>query len=259
MGQKVSTTTPDYGIDAPGVVRALGLSGLAGVLIALLLVVSGLARSALWAFAANWALWAGLSTLVAAGLMLWSSKLGKIWECRRVLNSMPWRGDEIVLDLGCGRGLFLIEAAKHLTTGKAIGIDIWRGQDQSGNSPQAVQANALAEGVADRVKLYTADARRLPLPDASVDVVLSSLLLHNLPTDADRERALQEIVRVLKPGGRVALLDIRYAPLYARLLQQYGMVDVHRSGPRLLIFPPASLVTARKPSGNEVSPVMNMT
>ena len=70
---------------------------------------------------------------------------------------MPWRGDEKVLDVGCGRGLFLIGAAERLTTGKATGVDIWQSEDLSNNTGDAVMANAKAEGVAAKVKIETAE------------------------------------------------------------------------------------------------------
>jgi hypothetical protein len=65
-------------------------------------------------------------------------------------------------DLGCGRGAVLIEAARRLPTGRAVGADLWSGKDQSGNSPDATLANAAAAGVADRVEVHTADMTALP-------------------------------------------------------------------------------------------------
>jgi len=65
-------------------------------------------------------------------------------------------------DLGCGRGAVLLMAAQQLTTGWAVGIDLWRGVDQSGNSVEATRRNAIAEGVADRVELVPALPSRAP-------------------------------------------------------------------------------------------------
>jgi ribosomal protein L11 methylase PrmA len=75
----------------------------------------------------------GLGGLLQAALMLLSSKSGKFRARERLLDSIPWRGDETVLDVGCGRGLMLICAAKRLETGKAVGADIWQKEDQYGN------------------------------------------------------------------------------------------------------------------------------
>ena len=73
------------------------------------------------------------------------------------------------MDVGCGRGLLLIGAAKRLTTGRAIGLDVWRRQDQAGNDPAATIANAQADGVAERVELREGDARQLPFDDQTFD------------------------------------------------------------------------------------------
>ena len=90
---------------------------------------------------------------------------GKFAVWAELLGQLNLRGDERILDLGCGRGAVLLLAAQHLTTGRAVGVDLWRRVDQSGNSPEATRRNALAEGVADRVELHTADMRALPFED----------------------------------------------------------------------------------------------
>src|ERR1700730_10766018 len=87
-----------------------------------------------------------LSFLATGLVMLWASKFGKFTLRERVLNSITWHGNETVLDVGCGHGLMLIGAAKRLTTGKAIGVDIWQKEDQAGNSPEATWANVRLEG-----------------------------------------------------------------------------------------------------------------
>src|SRR5439155_9251689 len=93
----------------------------------------------------------GLNCLANAGGMLWYSKAGKLRGRERLLDLVPWRGDETVLDVGCGRGLLLVGAARRLTTGRAVGVDLWRGVDLSGNRPEAPLENARLEGVEGRV------------------------------------------------------------------------------------------------------------
>jgi ubiquinone/menaquinone biosynthesis C-methylase UbiE len=154
--------------------------------------------------------------------MICSSKYGKARERETYLDLLAWRGNERVLDVGCGRGLFLIGAAKRLTTGRAVGIDIWQAEDLSGNTPAAPLDNARIEGVADRVEVQTADARKLPFDDASFDVVLSSAALHNIYDAAERQTAVREIARVLKVGGRVLIDDVRHTRDYARTLREAG-------------------------------------
>lgn len=105
------------------------------------------------------------------------------------------------------RGAVLLAAAKRLPRGRAIGIDLWRA-DQTDNSPSATMANAELEGVADRIEVRTADMTALPFADESFDVVVSSLAIHNIPSRDGRRLALIEAVRVLRPGGRLAVADL---------------------------------------------------
>ncbi len=166
--------------------------------------------------------------LIVAGLGVWRfSRKGKFEVWARLLPGLGLRGDERVLDLGCGRGAVLLAAAKLIPNGRAIGVDIWRA-DQTGNSMQATLANADAEGVADRIELHTQDMTDLQFLSESIDLVVSSLAIHNLPGNRARRRAIVEAVRVLKPGGRVVLADIGFTRRYAAWLRQCGMAGIER-------------------------------
>jgi arsenite methyltransferase len=185
---------------------------------------------------------------------LYWSLFGKIRMAEKMINSIVWRGDEMVLDIGCGRGLLMIGAAKKLKSGKAFGVDIWWDRDLSGNSANATLQNAMKEGVMDRVQVYTADARKLPFEDSSFDVILSSMAIHNINeaefddfSKREREKAIKEAVRVLKPGGVLTIWDIYSAPEYYNTLQNMKSIEtvtienVHR--PFLL---PGWIVNATK-------------
>jgi ubiquinone/menaquinone biosynthesis C-methylase UbiE len=169
------------------------------------------------------------AVLVAAGAgIVRFSRHGKFEVWARLLTGLALRGDERVLDLGCGRGAVLLAAAKLLPRGSAVGVDIWR-PDQTGNCSEATLANAEAEGVADRIELHTRDMTDLQFPDdASFDVVVSSLAIHNLPGNKARLAAIDEAVRVLRPGGRLVIADIGFTRLYANRLRQRGMENVNR-------------------------------
>jgi ubiquinone/menaquinone biosynthesis C-methylase UbiE len=106
-------------------------------------------------------------------------------------------------------------------------VDIWRA-GQTGNSTQATLANAEAEGVADRVELHTRDMTDLQLPDESFDLVVSNLAIHNLPDNRARRSAIDEAVRVLRPGGHVVVADLGFTRLYADRFRQCGMANVKR-------------------------------
>ncbi len=222
---------PDYGLDAPGVVRNLFLVAAAGLL--------------LWASAAV-GLWSGtlfgvplagigLGFMVAFSvtglMMLWYSKAGKLRARERMLDLIPWRGGEAVLDVGCGRGLMLVGAARRLSGGRATGVDVWQAEDLSGNRPEATLENARREGVADRVEVRTADMRQLPFADGSFDVVVSCAAVHNLYNRADREQAVREMARVLRSGGRAVLADVRHLGEYAETFAKCGCGPVRRVSP----------------------------
>jgi arsenite methyltransferase len=217
---------PQYGIDAPGLVRFFFIAGavaLAVFLAALLSSVFGqtlqIIISVLFGIAATYLLGMGC-------FMIYYSKVAKLEDSKKLLNLVQWSGSELVLDVGCGRGLMLVGAAKRLTSGKAIGIDLWQQQDQANSSATATLSNAAIEGVAARIQVKTADMRQLPFPENYFDVVVSNWTVHNLEIEADRQKALDEIVRVLKPNGIVVLSDIVNQAEYAKYFGLRGLVNV---------------------------------
>lgn len=152
-----------------------------------------------------------------------------------------------VLDVVPGRGSLLIRAARRLTIGRVVGVDLWRTEDQSGNSPEAARSNANSEGVGDRIALVSGDARHPPFLDGVFDAVVSSLTPHDIGAAADRALAVREVARVLRPGGRVALLDFQYTDEYKRVLRDCGLHDVLGSQRSFNMYPPVRAVTARQP------------
>ena len=189
--------------------------------------------------------------LTTTGLFIRTTRVGKFEVWAEILEDLGLRGYETVLDMGCGRGAVLLAAAKLLPNGRAVGVDIWRA-DQTDNSPENTLANAALEGVADRVEVRTADIMDLPLDDNSVDVIVSSLVVHNIPEQDGRTRAISEAVRVLRPGGRLAIADIFFTNRYAAQLRGLGWTDVTRRnlGWRMWWGPGMGthLITATKPA-----------
>jgi arsenite methyltransferase len=169
---------------------------------------------------------AWLAATVVTSSYLYSTLRGKFLVWARLLDDLHLHGDEDLLDVGCGRGAVLLAAARRLPEGRAVGADLWRRRDQTGNTRAAAERNAVAEGVADRVEFLDADARALPLPDASFDVVVSSLTIHNIPGANQRAQALREVVRVLRPGGRLRIVDVREGRHYPDVLRAAGCADI---------------------------------
>ncbi|MBS1911300.1 MAG: class I SAM-dependent methyltransferase [Bacteroidetes bacterium] len=247
--QQASEAMPQarYGIDAPTVLRNLVVLGIGCIAVGIAAQFVAYAQRLGWlAVAGGICAVSGAWFLMSAGVMLWGSLIGKMRLRDRVLALVELRGDEMVLDVGCGHGLMVIGAARRLGSGRAVGIDIWSNVDQASNSAGATMANVRAGGVEDRVELRTADMRELPFPDGMFDVILSSWAIHNLNAPEERERALREIVRVLKPGGRVAIVDIQHTAQYLSVLQAAGLRDVRRFGRSFLFVIPTHIVTAAK-------------
>jgi SAM-dependent methyltransferase len=217
----------DYGVDAPVANTILLLAGGTAVASSLIAWATDAPRP-LGPILRVVVFLIGANLLLASMGLLWYSTVVKRRLRDRLLATIPWRGDETVLDVGCGRGLWLIGAARRLTTGRAIGIDLWR-LDLSGNGPDGLMENARLEQVAERVSVTEADARRLPFADGSFDVIVSGLTLHNIRARPERQQALREIARVLKPGGRALLLDLRHTSEYVSVFRQCGLRDALRS------------------------------
>jgi len=241
----MSNQRPDYGIDAPGVIRNLLLIGIP-------LTIAGLfihqfTIGSVTFFTKGMFQGPGISMTFAGLLMLIYSKHGKFRHRDRMLKMVNWKGSEAVLDVGTGRGLMAIAAAKHLTTGKAVGIDVWKQSDLSDNTRQNTLRNAEMEGVADKVTIENQDARQIQFPDCSFDVILSNLCLHNIPEKSGRDQACREIARVLRSGGKAVISDFIHTNDYADVFRKAGL-SVKISWDLIGTFPPLRIMEVEKPA-----------
>jgi ubiquinone/menaquinone biosynthesis C-methylase UbiE len=224
------TLGADYTLKLPPMFRPVVLIGVTALVVAGILryaipTTPGLAIAAL-----------GLALLLLFPMfILWlvvNQLQGRRYRIReRFIKAVPWRGDEHVLDVGTGSGIMLFGLAKHLTTGKAIGIDLYL-PDAGGGTEEIFWKNAHLEGLVNRVELQNVDARKMPFEDQSFDVIVSTFALHHIGHGAaDREQALREMVRTLRPGGTIALADIaQMIDPAADLLRQSGITVIDRKG-----------------------------
>jgi SAM-dependent methyltransferase len=236
---------PSYGVDAPNVIRNLFVAGAVCLVLALGVRSVTIAHITLLFYPGL--LYSAAGFAVPGMLMLVYSLSGKFRHRDRMLEKVAWNGAEIVLDVGTGRGLLLIGAARRLTTGHATGIDIWNAEDLSGNGPEGLLANIALERVGERTSVKSEDARQMSFADGTFDVVLSNVCLHNIYEQPGRAMACAEIARVLKPGGLAVISDYKLMREYEGEFKKAGLAVKMCALDWTGCFPPLRILVARKP------------
>ena len=182
---------------------------------------------------------AGMAFFLAG---IWSGKVGKLRMRDKIFENLEMKGNEDVLDVGCGRGLLLIAAAKRLTTGLATGIDHWKGTVEYRNTSEMTWENARIEGVTDKIKIIDGDVTSLPFTDNRFDVVTTSLMLHHVK---NTDLALKEMVRVLKPNGVLVIADIA-AGRFKSSMEHLGLTIIQTRFSTRLFFMPVWILIGKK-------------
>ena len=216
----------------PRVPLGLYLFAMAGILLVIVPFTSLLSASLIWRIILS------LLGLILIVPLLFSrhfaiSKWNFASTIRKdIFERLSLNGNEALLDVGCGAGLLVNEAARRLPKGRALGIDIWA-PHSGGGDYDLLMKNAKAEGVADKIEFKQADVRKLPFEDASFDVIVSSGALHHIGRErSEHEQAIREMLRVLKPNGKIVLMDIAHMiEGYAEAMTPQGVTSEVRATP----------------------------
>lgn len=232
-----------YGIDAPKVIRNLFLAGAFLFILPFIFPSITLGKVSI---DISWFIWPGINFMIGGMLMIIYAFIGKYFHRDRMLDLIDWRGDEQVLDIGTGKGLMMIGAAKKLTTGFSTGIDIWNAEDLSGNNLESALNNAKLEGVGDKIVIKNENAMDMSFTNDFFDIILTNLCLHNIYDKAGRHTACLEIARVLKAGGTAIISDFRHVKEYKENFDILGF-DTKLLAPNFFTtFPPLQILIVIK-------------
>jgi SAM-dependent methyltransferase len=232
----------EYGIDAPYVPVLSGVGAIA--LVAYSFVQVGFTRSISLALAAL------LFAQVAS--YMYTTTRGKFAVWQSICDQLAEPRDGRILDVGCGRGMVVITALCEWPAATAVGIDLWRSRDQTGNDPAATTRNATLNGVADRLELLTQDMAELNVGSDAFDYVFANVAIQNVKDRDARRKTIEGMYAATRPGGEIRIVDIQYVKQYADDLRACGAVDVtvRSLGPKGWFGNPgyaSRLVSARKP------------
>ncbi|MEO8609092.1 MAG: class I SAM-dependent methyltransferase [Chloroflexota bacterium] len=223
----ITSTLPNYELHVPDHFRHFLIVGAASGILGVGLII---ARVEIQWLAYILLAVALLVALAAFALQQIITLRGRLHTRNLMIQARQWRGDEQVLDVGCGNGIMTMAVAHQLKSGKVTGIDIWD-STAGRQTAEIFWRNAQAEGVRDRVEVRETDARQMPFADSSFDVVVSSLALHHMGGVAESVKTIQEMTRVLKPGGTILLYDLfPFSNAATTIFQQRGFKVEHLKG-----------------------------
>lgn len=182
----------------------------------------------------------GLGFAGAGYGLSWLAGPGRQRVLDQVLDSLQLQGSERVLDAGSAGGQLGLAAARRLKSGKVIAL----GETSENEAPRELAKN---EGLGDKIRFESADLSKLSYSAANFDCVVASQLTTHLGGAPQRQQAVSELLRVLKPGGRIALHEIGGTADIQRLLEQSNLSNVITLSTQLPLQLGGKIVTAIKP------------
>jgi SAM-dependent methyltransferase len=234
----MKNTKPNYGQEMIPLLLIMTLLFIIMLSIILYLIFSGRTDIRLMIISGTLAVISG--TVIITGL--WSSRIGKLILRDRLIAELNLKGNESVLDIGCGRGLLTVGVAKKLHSGKVVGLDHWKSTLEYKYTRQMAERNIVCEGVGNVAEIADGDALKLQFDNDNFDIITSSLAIHHI---AETGQAFKEMWRVLKPGGTIAIADLPIG-LFRRQIEETGFVIVAMKPLIRLFFIRMRLIIALK-------------